>query len=316
MCDTCGNIDCECLCENCGCNGTKISSDCIISSVDSPVIEFNEGDSITQFITNVNNYLTELYQTIENITNGAVEVERGSGAPSSTPTGTEPIVYVNEANGNLYTWNGAAWSLVVSTGGSGIELSISDGVFSTSVTYGMKFDVAPASGVNAAYTVEPKLISKPYVPLSGLSNVVGINPITSGPSTGQIRLRWDDSVEMDGQIFIAPASLVVASCYNTPRTVQLYPIGGLPVIFRPTTASAPMGAKIFPTAITLYGTGASMAGCEVGSLSYTYLAELIVWNDGKVDLRINDHRYNDDLNSGATFSVGVVNLGHIKYHTN
>lgn len=43
------------------------------------------------------------------------EIERGTGTPSSTPTGEDPIVYVDESNGDIYTWDGSSWGTV--TGG-------------------------------------------------------------------------------------------------------------------------------------------------------------------------------------------------------
>lgn len=39
------------------------------------------------------------------------EIEQGTGAPTSTPTGTDPLTYLNETNGDLYTWDGAAWNI-------------------------------------------------------------------------------------------------------------------------------------------------------------------------------------------------------------
>ncbi len=47
------------------------------------------------------------------------EVERGTGAPASTPTGADPIVYIDEATGDAYSWDGAAWNQI---GGSPYEL--------------------------------------------------------------------------------------------------------------------------------------------------------------------------------------------------
>ena len=41
-----------------------------------------------------------------------IEVERNAGAPGSTPAGNDPIIYVNESNGDLYTWDGSQWRLI------------------------------------------------------------------------------------------------------------------------------------------------------------------------------------------------------------
>lgn len=52
-----------------------------------------------------------------------IQVERGTGAPVSTPTGSQAIVYVNEANGDAYTWDGAAWNILAGGGGGGWSLT-------------------------------------------------------------------------------------------------------------------------------------------------------------------------------------------------
>ena len=37
------------------------------------------------------------------------EIDKGSGAPSGTPTGQDPIIYIDTDNGNIYTWDGDSW---------------------------------------------------------------------------------------------------------------------------------------------------------------------------------------------------------------
>ena len=55
------------------------------------------------------------------------EIERGSGAPGSTPSGLDPILYVNEDNGDAYTWDGAAWN-PIGGGGAGFDLIVENSV--------------------------------------------------------------------------------------------------------------------------------------------------------------------------------------------
>ncbi|MEM6988476.1 MAG: hypothetical protein AAF499_18325, partial [Pseudomonadota bacterium] len=40
------------------------------------------------------------------------EVELGTGAPTSTPTGTDPVIYVDTASGDVYSWDGTTWNLI------------------------------------------------------------------------------------------------------------------------------------------------------------------------------------------------------------
>lgn len=54
-----------------------------------------------------------------------IEIERDSGAPTSSPTGSQAVVYIDESSGDLYTWDGSSWNLV---GGSSYQLYVENPV--------------------------------------------------------------------------------------------------------------------------------------------------------------------------------------------
>ncbi len=75
-----------------------------------------------------------------------LEIESGSGIPLSAPTGTDPLIYVDDSTGDLYTYDGSTWNIVSSGGGSSpFTIENTGSIFSTGLTN-------TGSGSNASYS--------------------------------------------------------------------------------------------------------------------------------------------------------------------
>lgn len=283
MCNKCGYDVCSCECDTCGCQGPPISSDCIVSGVSQPVINVVQGDNITQVITNIANTYNDLYQIITNIQEGVIEIERNTGAPTSTPVNDEPIVYVNETNGDIYTWNGTAWILrgalteierapgvpmstptgtdpivyVNETNGDlytwdgtawilrgGITLTSIPDTFATG-SFGAQISVNNIS--SSAKEIKTIYTNSSWATFTAANSFIDVTTPTNFP---EYRKRWDTRMEFAGVFGIDPNPTSSPSGGLDPAT-RIITLATLPVGFRPAKI------KRFPAILSVIHTTAA-----------------------------------------------------------
>lgn len=86
------------------------------------------------------------------------EIERDTGVPASSPTGADPLVYINESTGDLYTYDGSGWN-GVGSGSSPFSIENVSSVFLTGIagvgsnaTHSFFVGSSAGAATNASYS--------------------------------------------------------------------------------------------------------------------------------------------------------------------